>query len=224
MHTAGPGSDLARLHVIVDPLVDRADGLVAAVACAGAPLIQLRATRPVADADLLAAITPLVGLAREHGTRVVVNDRADLAVAACADGVHGGAEDLPVSALRRVVGADRLVGGTARNPEMARHLVADGADYLGVGPVYATSSKRGLPAPIGLDMLAQVVEAVSVPVIAIAGITPERIPAVLATGAHGVAVISAVVHAPDPAAVTTEMLVALGIEPAAPRPIIQGEP
>ncbi len=182
--------------------------MLAEVVGAGAPLIQLRAARPGTDADLLAAITPMVVLARAHGAGVLVNDRADVAVASCADGVHGGAEDLPVAAMRSIVGADRLVGGTARDPQTARRLEAEGADYLGVGPVYTTSSKQGLPAPIGLDTLARVVDAVSIPVIAIAGITVERVPQVLATGAHGVAVLSAITAAPDPAVATAAFLAA----------------
>ena len=89
--------------------------------------------------------------------------------------------------MRRVVGPDAVVGGTARNPIAGRRLVEAGATYLGVGPTFATRSKVGLPAPIGLDGVRDVAEAVAVPVIAIAGITAGRVPDVLATGAWGVA-------------------------------------
>lgn len=198
-----------RLHVIIDPVADADGALVAAVLGAGAPLLQVRA-KGGTDAEVLAHAEAVVAAARPHGAQVLVNDRSDVAVAADADGVHGGADDLPVAALRAVVGPDRLVGGTARDPETARRLEAAGADYLGVGPVYATRSKEGLPDPIGPAMVERVAAAVGIPVIAIAGITVERVPEVLAAGAHGVAVIGAVAGAPDPAEATAAFLDTLG--------------
>ena len=96
--------------------------------------------------------------------------------------------------------------GPRATPTTARRLVAEGADYLGVGPTYATATKDGLPDPIGPDTVAAIVAAVEVPVIAISGITAARLPEVLATGAHGVAVVGAVVDAPDPGAATRELL------------------
>jgi thiamine-phosphate pyrophosphorylase len=119
------------------------------------------------------------------------------------------------------VGPDALVGGTARDPETARRLVAEGASYLGVGPTFATASKVGLPDPIGVDGVRAVVEAVDVPVIAIAGITVATVESVMATGAHGVAVIGAIVDSPDPHTATHDLMLAvtkavdaLGREPA----------
>jgi thiamine-phosphate pyrophosphorylase len=136
----------------------------------------------------------------------IVDDRADFAVAAGADGVHVGVDDLSVVAARRVVGPSGLVGATARDPEMARSLVAAGADYLGVGPVYISTSKAGLPSPLGLAGLRAVAEAVPVPVVGISGITAARVPDVLAAGAWGVAVIGAVATADDPRAATRDLV------------------
>jgi thiamine-phosphate pyrophosphorylase len=138
-----------------------------------------------------------------------VNDRADVALAVGADGVHLGAEDLPVAAVRRLVGPDLLVGGTAREPSMARRLAEEGASYLGVGPTFATKSKTGLPEPIGVAGVRAVASAVSVPVIAIGGITAQRVDEVMAAGAWGVAVIGAVSDAPDPHSATHEMMLAV---------------
>jgi thiamine-phosphate pyrophosphorylase len=138
-----------------------------------------------------------------------VNDRADVALAVGADGVHVGAEDLPVATVRRLVGPDQFVGGTARDPATGRRLVEEGASYLGVGPTFATKSKSGLPEPIGLAGVRAVASAVSVPVIAIAGITAEAVDEVIAAGAWGVAVIGAISDAPDPHSATHEMVLAV---------------
>jgi thiamine-phosphate pyrophosphorylase len=194
---------LGRLHVLVD-----SEELAAAALDGGAPTLQLR-LKAGTDAERHAVAAAVVARCRDAGALCLVNDRADIALAVRADGVHLGADDLPILAARRVVGPAAVVGGTARDPLTARRLVGQGASYLGVGPTYATSSKDGLPDPIGLDGLAAVVRAVDVPVVAIAGITAARVPEVLATGAFAVAVIGAVAGAPDPRAATRELYAAV---------------
>jgi thiamine-phosphate pyrophosphorylase len=114
-----------------------------------------------------------------------------------------------VPLVRRIVGPAALVGGTAREPATARRLVDEGVNYLGVGPTFATSSKSGLPDPIGVEGVAAVVEAVDVPVIAISGITAAAVDQVMATGAWGVAVIGAIADAPDPHSATHDLMVAV---------------
>ena len=193
-----------RLHVIAD-CASLADEAIRG----GAPAVQVR-IKGASDAAVLAECRRIVAAAQKARAMVIVNDRADIALAAGADGVHGGAHDLPVSVLRRLVGPDRLVGGTARDPDTALRHQADGASYVGVGPVYATATKDGLPHPLGPAGVESVAAAVDIPVIAIAGITAARVPELLAAGAHGVAVIGAVAHAADPAAATAELLEALG--------------
>jgi thiamine-phosphate pyrophosphorylase len=204
----GPGPDdvrrrLGRLHVLVD-----AEELAAAALDGGAPTIQAR-LKSGTDAERCATAAAIAARCRAAGALCLVNDRADIAVAVGADGVHLGADDLPVAAARRVVGPAAVVGGTARDPVTARRLVAEGASYLGVGPTYATSSKVGLPAPLGLDGLRAVAAAVDVPVVAIAGITAARVPAVLAAGAFAVAVIGAVAGAGDPRDATRQLYAAV---------------
>jgi thiamine-phosphate pyrophosphorylase len=108
---------------------------------------------------------------------------------------------------RRVLGVGAVLGATARTPAQAREAVAAGATYLGVGPAYSTSTKDGLPPPIGPDGVGAVVAAVpGTPVIAIGGITARRVPELLAVGAYGVAVVGAVCAAPDPARAAAELL------------------
>lgn len=191
---------LGRLHVLVDSV-----SLAEAALEGGAPTLQAR-VKIGPDRRRFDTVAAIAGRCRIAGATCIVDDRADFAVAAGADGVHLGAEDLSVEAARQVVGPRLFVGATARDPEAAQEMVAAGADYLGVGPIFRTDSKHGLPSPLGLVGLRSVVEAVSVPVIAIAGITAARVPDVLATGAWGVAVIGAVATAEDPRAATREIV------------------
>jgi thiamine-phosphate pyrophosphorylase len=135
---------------------------------------------------------------------LVVDDRVDVALAAGVPAVHLGRDDLDVATARRLLGADGLIGGTANSLAEAWHVAATDVDYVGVGPVFGTRSKANPAPPLGIDRLRAIVDAVGKPVIAIGSITAERVPAVLDAGAHGVAVISAIVCQPDPLAATRE--------------------
>lgn len=200
---------LGRLHVLTDARGGRAalEAVSAAVA-AGAPVVQVRA-KDCCDRTLYEFTCQVVQICETHGTTCIVNDRVDVALASGAAGTHLGADDMPLAAVRRVAGPDHLIGGTARDPRRAAELVAAGADYLGVGPAYLTATKTGLPAPLGPARVGAVADAVAVPVIAIGGVTAERVPELLAAGAHGVAVVAAVSGASDPAAATRQLLRAL---------------
>ena len=197
---------IGRLHVLTDAR-DGRDALAAtgAALAAGAPVAQLR-VKGVTDSDLYDLGRRLMALCDEYGATCVVNDRVDIAVAIGAHGTHLGNTDLPIEAVRRVAGPGHLIGGTAREPVLAAQLVAEGADYLGIGPAYATSTKDGLPDPLGAEGIGAVARAVAVPVIAIGGITIDRVPDLMAAGAHGVAVVTAISDAADPAAATRELL------------------
>ena len=143
-------------------------------------------------------------LTREAGAAFVVNDRVDLALAVDADGVHLGDEDLPVAAARKLLGPDAVVGRSVSTPEGARAAAEAGADYLGVGAVFPTESKDTAPerSGVGLDRVRAVTDAVDVPCVGIGGVTPDNAADVVAAGADGVAVISAITGADDPAAAT----------------------
>jgi thiamine-phosphate pyrophosphorylase len=208
MPAQGGSMPIGRLHVITDTRAGR-DPLpvVRAALDAGAPVVQVRG-KELSDGRLYELTCRVLELCASAGATCLVDDRADIAIAAGADGVHVGAQDLPVSAVRRLA-PDAVVGATARDPERARALEREGASYLGVGPAYATTSKHGLPATLGAHGVGAVATAVAIPVIAIAGVTAARIPELLAAGAHGVAVIGAISEAADPHAATTELLQAL---------------
>ncbi|MBW3642202.1 MAG: thiamine phosphate synthase [Actinobacteria bacterium] len=200
---------LARLHVItLDRASDEVLAAIGRVLAGGAPLVQLR-SKEGTDRDRWRLAGEVVRRCHAMGARCLVNDRADIAAAVGADGVHLGDHDLPVAAARALLGADAVVGATCRDPESARRAEAEGASYLGVGPVFATSTKAGLPAPLGPAGLARVATAVDLPVIAIGGVTPARVPALVDAGAYGVAVAGAVFAAPDPGAATAELGAAL---------------
>ena len=175
---------------------------------AGAPVIQFRA-KGLDDSARLALAKSIVARCRRAGATCLIDDRVDIALACRADGVHLGDRDLPVAVARRLLGPDAIIGATARDAESGRARVREGADYLGVGPTYATTTKDGLPDPIGPAGVAVVAAAVDVPVIAIAGISLERVPEVMAAGAHGIAVVGAVSRADDPRQATADLLAAI---------------
>lgn len=178
--------------------------LVAAIAAAGAGLIQLR-DKTLDDATLLGRASAAVAAARRCGTLLIINDRPDIAVAAGADGVHLGEEDLPVWAARRVVGSGRLIGRTAHTPEEARAAVADAADYLGVGPCFPSETKS-FAAFAPRPFLQALVEEIDLPTFAIGGITAERLAEVRSLGLSRVAVGAAVTRAENPAAAVQALL------------------
>lgn len=200
---------IGRLHLITpsDITVD-ALGAIDAVLDAGAPVVQVR-LKDRTDRDRLAIARRIRARCRRSGATCIIDDRADLALAVDADGVHVGHDDLPVEVVRGMLGPGAVIGATCRNPDDARRAEVAGATYVGCGPVYVSSTKRGLPEPMGPSGIEAIASAVSLPVIAISGVTLDHVPELLSAGAHGVAVIAAVFAAPDPVQATTDFLTAL---------------
>jgi thiamine-phosphate pyrophosphorylase len=194
--------DVARqlaVYVVADPEQTRRD-LVADVAAAlagGVTCVQLRAKR-LTDREATELARRLRELCRRSGAWFLVNDRLDIALAVGADGVHLGVDDLPVAEARRVAGPEFVIGFSPESDQQTAEAAAAGADYLGVGPVYATGTKLDAGAPIGLETLCQRVSIAGIPVVGIGGITPETAADVIAAGAAGVAVVGAILRAPDP--------------------------
>jgi len=183
--------------------------VVAESAAAGLPAVQLR-EKDLGAGDLLALARRLRDVTQPHGARLIVNDRVDVALAAGADGVQRTSTSMAIADMR-VVAGDRLrVGASVHALEEALAADAAGADWIVFGPVYDTPSKRAYGAPQGLAKLAAVTRAVRTPVIAIGGITPERVPEVLDAGASGVGVITAILAAASPGDATKRFLEALG--------------
>ncbi|MGH3740191.1 MAG: thiamine phosphate synthase [Micromonosporaceae bacterium] len=209
---------MARLHLITDTRPDRDTLAVVAAALragqdAGAPAdvaIQVRVEDDVTDRQAYELTLRVAQMCRQAGGSCLVNDRLHIALATGSDGGHVGADDLPVAAARAILGPDAVLGGTARIPDTARQHLADGASYLGVGPLSASPTKDGIGPPIGLAGVAAVVNAAPLPVVAIGGVTVDQVAELRAAGAHGVAVISAIHRAADPYAETLRFLRALG--------------
>jgi thiamine-phosphate pyrophosphorylase len=188
-----------RLYVITDtraargrPLVD----LVAAALDGGATAVQLRDKLSDAREQVVLG-RELRRLTRAAGALLIVNDRVDVAHAIEADGVHLGQDDLPPAAARAILGPGAIVGGSAGNlVELARSL-ADGVDYLGVGPMYPTPSKGDAGPAIGPSALAEIRAICHLPIVGVGGIDASNLAPVLVAGADGVALISAIIGAED---------------------------
>ena len=195
-----------RLYFVTDhtqtanrPLTD----VVQAALDGGVRAVQLR-EKDLEGRELYALAEQLRALTRRYRAHLLVNDRIDVALAVEADGVHLGQNSFSVEDARRLLGAGKLIGvSTHSQPEIT---AAREADFIVFGPVYYTPSKAAYGEPQGLDRLRVAVAHSALPVIAIGGIKTARVPEVLKTGAHGVAMISALSAAPDPAKAARELL------------------
>jgi thiamine-phosphate pyrophosphorylase len=200
--------DRLALIVIADPSAGGGRPLldvVRAALRAGAPSVQLRA-KALGGRDLSDLARLIVAEARSTGALCFVNDRLDVALVAEAHGAHLGDDDVPLAAARRFVPPEFLLGRSVDDAEEASAAVRDGADYLGLGPVFGTTSKGGLGPAIGVAGVRAVTSNLDVPVVGIGGIDVERAADVIGAGAAGVAVIGAVMGADNPGAATAELL------------------
>ena len=197
----------ARLYLVCDR---RPEVFLRAALAGGVNVLQLR-DKDASDDEVLAAAAVFRRVADDAGALFVVNDRPDLAVAAGADGVHVGQDDLPVDEARAVVGPDRIVGRSTHSPEQI--AAAGDADYIAVGPVYATPTKPGRPA-VGLELVRHAAAHAREPWFAIGGINPDNVGNVVAAGARRVVVVRAITEAEDPSAAARALRAALTGEEA----------
>lgn len=206
------------LYAILDPSVARGrdlPDLLEAVLGGGCRLVQLREkTLPLTELLPLARL--VAQRCREVGALFIVNDRADLALAVGADGLHVGQDDLPARRARDVLRPGMILGVSTHDREQARRAVADGADYVAIGSIFPTTTKAGFQL-VGPDLIRRVRGDVPVPLVGIGGITADNAEAVLAAGADAVAVISALCAAPDPEAATRAFLERIGQRASRPR-------
>jgi thiamine-phosphate pyrophosphorylase len=203
--------DQLRLCLVTDRNATRGRDLIALVReclAAGLPALELR-EKDLGAVEVLRLAVDLRQPTAAAGAWLIVNDRVDIALAAGADGVQRTHASLPIEALRAAAGTRLRVGASVHSLAEAQAAARAGAAWLFFGPVYDTPSKRAYGAPQGLPALGEVVRGVEIPVIAIGGITPERVAEVRAVGAAGVAVISAILAAPSPADATRRLLAAL---------------
>ena len=221
---AGPGwrrelLQQCQLYLVTSPVANL-EAVVAAALGAGVRLVQYRAKADapagdapaggpaITDQQRLADARALRELCARHGALFLVNDRLDLALAVDADGVHLGQDDLPPAIARSLLGPDRLIGRSTNRIEQLHQAVADGCDYVGVGPVNATPTKPGRD-PVGLEYVRQAAAASPIPFFAIGGIDATTLDGALAAGASRVAVVRAITHAADPGAASAALLARL---------------
>jgi len=165
--------------------------------------IQLR-DKTLTDKQMVIAGRVVAKLTRGTETRFIMNDRADLAVAATADGVHLGQDDIDVADARRIVGAARIIGVSTHSIEQARQAVLDGANYIGVGPVFPSQTKS-FKQHVGVKLVQQVVNEIQLPAFAIGGIHLENVGEIVKAGLNRVAVSGAIVRTNDPSAVALQL-------------------
>jgi thiamine-phosphate pyrophosphorylase len=191
---------IGRLHVLTDTFLQGRFShleLTDQAISGGADTIQFR-QKSGSTKEMIEIATGMRQLCNKKGAVFIVNDRIDVAIAAEADGVHLGQDDFPIPLARKLLGKDRIIGGSAATPEEIETCIREGADYVGYGPVYPTGSKADAGPVSGIDALKRIVSSTSVPVIAIGGIDQSNARPVMGAGAHGIAVISAVCCRDDP--------------------------
>jgi thiamine-phosphate pyrophosphorylase len=206
------------LYLVTSPVPNLVE-MVAGALSGGVRLLQYRCKpgataadgSPLSDAERLQQARQLRQLCARHGALFIVNDRIDLALAVEADGVHLGQEDLPPAVARALLGPERLIGRSTHGLEQIQRAVADGCDYVGVGPVAATPTKPGRQ-PVGLEAVSNAAAACPIPFFAIGGIDAPGLAAVRAAGATRVAVVRAITEAANPEASARELLAALECE------------
>jgi thiamine-phosphate pyrophosphorylase len=190
---------LSGLYIILDPSVCPARPLVevlTSAAEAGASLFQYR-NKTASMQEAYVEALALRQVAAKAGVLFIINDRCDLALAVDADGVHLGQDDLPLDLAKKMLGPDKLIGISTHNPDQVREATAGKPDYLGFGPIFKPGSKQGHDPVVGLEGLRAMRSLTSLPVFAIGGIQIDQAGEVMRAGAHGVAIITAILKAPD---------------------------
>jgi len=199
---------IGRLHVLTDTDLQNCFShkeLAELAIAGGADTIQFR-QKTGETIQMIRIAEQIQALCKKAGVSFIINDRVDVAIASHADGVHLGQGDFPIPLARKLLGEGAIIGGSAGNEEEARKCFLEGADYIGFGPVYSTSSKEDAGPASGLDLLRRVVEKIPLPIIAIGGINKDNALLVRESGAYGIAVISAVCCEKDPEEATRCLL------------------
>jgi thiamine-phosphate pyrophosphorylase len=200
--------DIGVLHVITDTMLQSrfTHAELAQLAIeGGADTVQFRQKHGTTR-ELIATAQSMQAVCAKHNVPLIVNDRADIALAVGATGAHFGQDDMPVSIGRQILSAEAILGASARTEEKILAAISEGADYIGFGPIYGTSSKPDAETAKGLERLRRMCDIAACPVIAIGGIGIQTAGEVIQAGAHGIAVISAVCAHPEPQVATQALL------------------
>lgn len=196
------------LYLITDRCQAKGGGLVQVIHAAldgGVKAVQLR-EKDLGSRALYLLASELRALTDRYGAKLFINDRIDIALAVGADGVHLGTGSIPVAIARQMAGSRLLIGYSAHAADEACKAENDGADFVSFGPVYPTPSKAAYGSPLGLSALKTVVERLKIPLFALGGVKQSNIPEVMAAGASGIALISAIIASDDPEKETAFLL------------------
>lgn len=170
--------------------------VVSEILASGVPILQYR-EKSKKVREMYEECLVLRAMTQQYGALFIINDHLDLALAVGADGVHIGQDDLPLSKVRELVGPDLMIGISTHSPAQVWAAVSGGADYIGVGPLFATNTKIDVCNPVGLDFLDYVVKNLNIPFVAIGGIKEHNLAEVIKTGARTVALVTEIVVNPD---------------------------
>lgn len=191
------------------PSIRYVDGIRMALE-GGCKWVQLR-MKDAPEEEVLACAKEALPLCRQHGAKFILDDHVELVETAGADGVHLGKNDMPVDEARKILGPDKIIGGTANTIDDIIRLHRQGADYIGCGPFRFTTTKKKLSPVLGLEGYRNIVlkmreNGIDLPIVAIGGITVDDIPAIMGTGVTGIALSGAILNAEDPKSMTESIL------------------
>lgn len=196
------------LYLVTDPDITGGRNIfsiVKAAVAGGVTAVQLR-EKTASTREFINRAEEIRDFLRDKGVPLIINDRVDVALAVGADGVHLGSSDMPYGTARELLGPEAIIGVSVENVEEAEAMSGIGADYFGVSPVFATGTKPDHAPPLGLAGLRAIRESVREPLIAIGGINAENAADLIATGADGIAVVTAITLAEDPAAAARDLI------------------
>jgi thiamine-phosphate pyrophosphorylase len=162
----------------------------------GVTLIQIR-EKDASTREFFEVAKEVKEVTSKYNVPLLINDRIDIAIAIDADGVHLGQSDMPISLARKILGKDKIIGISANTIKEALEAQNDGADYLGLGPVFFTGTKKDINEPIGVSGLREMTEAINIPSVAIGGINKENSESIMEAGVDGISVISAILGSED---------------------------
>lgn len=200
------------IYVVTDGLQTRGRPLseiVKQAIDAGATVVQYREKRGITTRSMIEEIQALLEVTRPANIPLIINDRLDLLLATDADGIHLGQDDLPIDIARKYIKSKKLIGISVRSLEEARQAEAHRVDYIAVSGIYPSPTKLDIGKPVGVDMIREIAQTVRTPVIGIGGIHTGNAGAIIRAGAAGVAVVSVVMSAKDPAAAVRSLRLAI---------------
>lgn len=196
------------LYLVTDEHLARGrstETIVTAAVAGGVTCVQLR-EKNIGTRAFIAKAKELKSLLQPLGVPLIVNDRVDVALAAAANGIHLGQSDMTIEDARRIAGDDIIIGISAESLQDAIDAQAQGADYIGISPVFNTDTKKDIATPLGLEGISSIRQQTSIPLVAIGGINKGNIKSVIKAGADGIAVVSAIVSADSPEISARELL------------------